>query len=186
MENTARSIQKYTVEEYYKKVENYSTLTELRNGEIVDLASPSIRHQTLTGELSYTFREYIKRNKGKCKVFEAPTDVKLDESNVVIPDVFIACNPENFDSQKYNGAPDYIAEVVSTNWADDYIRKLHLYQESGVREYWIVDPKKGTVTVFFFEEQFNENYSFNDDIPVNIYKHNVEPLRINVSRLLDE
>jgi Uma2 family endonuclease len=186
MENTAREIQKYSIEEYYKKIENYSTLTELRNGEIIDLASPSIKHQMLTGELSYKLREYIKRNKGKCKVFEAPTDVKLNESNIVIPDVFIACNPQNFDSQKYNGSPDYIAEIVSTNWADDYIRKLHLYQENGVREYWIIDPKNSQVTVYFFEEQISNRYSFDDDIPVNIYKNNAETLCINISKLLDE
>jgi Uma2 family endonuclease len=186
MENTAREIQKYSIEEYYKKIENLSTLTELRNGEIIDLASPSIKHQRVVRELTLSISQYIKKNRGKCEVFSAPTDVKLNESNIVIPDVFIACNPKNFDSQKYNGSPDYIAEIVSTNWADDYIRKLHLYQENGVREYWIIDPKKETVTVFFFEEQFTEQYSFNDDIPVNIYKNNAETLCINISKLLDE
>lgn len=184
MESTAKEIKKYSVEEYYKKVENYSTLTELRSGEIVDLASPSVKHQKISMQITWKINSYIKDNNGKCEVYSAPTDVKLNENNIVIPDIFIACKPENFDSQKYNGSPEFIAEIVSTNWADDYIRKLHLYQENGVREYWIVDPKNSQVTVYFFEEQISKRYSFDDDILVNIYKNNTPNLIINISELI--
>jgi len=184
MDNTVRELKKYSVEEYYKEVKSYPNLTELRNGEILNLASPSIKHQQISGEVYAEFRNYIKQNQGKCRVFSAPTDVKLNSQNVVIPDIFVACNPKNFDSQKYNGSPEFIAEIVSTNWADDYIRKLALYQENGVREYWIIDPKNQQVTVYFFEEQLYERYSFNDDIPVNIYKNKNPNLVINIGKLI--
>lgn len=184
MENTAREIKKYSVEEYYKEVENYSNPTELRNGEIIDLASPSISHQRISGEVYAEFRNYIKQNNGKCRVFSAPTDVKLNENNIIVPDIFVACKPENFDTQKYNGSPEFIAEIVSTNWADDYIRKLALYQENGVREYWIIDPKNLQVTVYFFEEQIAKRYSFDDDILVNIYENNNPNLIININKLI--
>lgn len=40
------------------------------------------------------------------------------------------------------GAPDWIIEIISPgNPSHDYIRKLNLYADAGVREYWIVDPR---------------------------------------------
>lgn len=169
MDYEVRKIVKYTVEEYYENIKNCSRITELRNGEIVNLASPNRIHQKISMSLSVQIYNYIKANNGQCEVYSAPTDVKLDDENIVVPDVFVVCSPDKFDNQKYNGAPEWIIEIVSTNWADDYIRKLYLYKQCGVREYWIVDPKKNIVTVYFFEEQITERYDFKDDIPVNIY-----------------
>ena len=94
-------------------------------------------------------RQFVKSNNGNCKPFAAPTDVRLNFENIVVPDVFVACDPENFGRQYYDGAPDFVAEVVSTNKSDDYIRKLRLYQKFGVREYWIIDPDKEKVSVYF-------------------------------------
>ena len=49
------------------------------------------------------------------------------------------------------------------------ILKLYKYQNAGVREYWVVDPKTRTVTVHFFEEEDYDpkRYTFEDEIPVN-------------------
>lgn len=182
MDYDARKIKKYDEQEYYNHIESSDRITELRNGEIVYLASPSRIHQKISMQISWHINSYIIKNNGKCEVYSAPMDVKLNDENIVVPNIFVVCNPEKFDSQKYNGPPDWIIEIVSTNWADDYIKKLHLYQENGVREYWIVDPKKNIVTVYFFEEQFSERYNFSDDIPVNIYKNN---LAVNISSLLN-
>jgi Uma2 family endonuclease len=184
LDNTAKDIKKYTLKEYYIELEHLNYLAELRNGEIVSMGSPNIKHQRLTRKLVVKIDNYITSNGGSCEVFNAPTDVKLNDNNVVIPDVFIVCKPENFDNQKYNGSPDFIIEIVSTNWTDDYIRKLALYQENGVREYWIVDPKSNKVTVYFFEENFVSVYGFTETIPVNIYKYNPIKLEINVSEML--
>lgn len=185
MENLAKDIKKYSIDDYYNEIKNLDYRTELRNSEIVALASPSIKHQRICGEIFFQIKSYIKQNNGKCQTFISPTDVKLNDNNIVIPDIFVTCNPQNFDNQKYNGSPDLIMEVVSTNWADDYIRKLSLYQECGVREYWIVDPKTEKITVYFFEENFIEVYSFNENIPVNIYKDNLSKLEININDLIE-
>ena len=115
----------------------------------------------------------------------SPFDVKLDDGTVVIPDIFIACNPDNFDEQKYNGAPDFIIEVLSTNRADDLHRKLVLYQNAGVKEYWIVDPKYKKVIVYYFEEtDIPCIFDFDNNITVNIYKNNDIKLEINIAQLL--
>ena len=56
------------------------------------------------------------------------------------------------DGKRCNGAPDFIIEIVSSgNPSDDYVRKLYYYQNYGVREYWIADPRRKTVTVNYFE-----------------------------------
>lgn len=79
--------------------------------------------------------------------------------------------------------PDFIIEIVSPgNPADDYIRKLYYYKNAGVREYWIVDPRRKTVTVNYFEGNIlNIQYSFDSVIKVNIY----EDLLINFSEITD-
>ena len=64
------------------------------------------------------------------------------------------------------------------NPSDDYIRKLYYYKNAGVREYWIVDPRRKTVTVNYFEgNMLNVQYSFDSTIKVNIY----DDLYINFS-----
>ena len=67
---------------------------------------------------------------------------------------------------------DFIIEIVSPgNPADDYIRKLYYYQNAVVKEYWIVDPRRKTVNVNYFEKNLlNIQYSFDSIIKVNIYE----------------
>ena len=78
---------------------------------------------------------------------------------------------KKLDGKRCNGAPDFIIEIVSPGTpADDYIRKLYHYKNAGVREYWIVDPRRRTITVNFFEQNIlNIQYSFDATIKVNIY-----------------
>lgn len=51
----------------------------------------------------------------------------------------------------------------------DYYKKLFKYRTAGVREYWIVDPEKEIITVYSFEKETMEQYSFCEDVPVRIY-----------------
>ena len=84
----------------------------------------------------------------------------------------ILCDQSKLDRKRCNGAPDFIIEIVSPgNASDDYIRKLYYYKNYGVREYWIVDPQRKTVTVNYFENDLlNVPYTFDSVIKVNIYK----------------
>ena len=80
--------------------------------------------------------------------------------------------------------PDQIIEIVSQgNPRHDYVLKLNLYNEAGVREYWIVDPTKSSVFVYYLEKSnFKaEAYTFNDKIKVNIY----DDLYIDFSEFID-
>lgn len=55
-------------------------------------------------------------------------------------------------------------------YPDGYIRKLYCYKNAGIREYWIIDPRRKIVTVNYFEgEMLSVQYSFNSVVKVNIY-----------------
>ncbi|MDE5947056.1 MAG: Uma2 family endonuclease [Oscillospiraceae bacterium] len=178
---------KYTAEEFLAFAETNSEPMELIDGEIVYLASPSIIHQRIIGSIHFEIMNYIKSNKGDCIPMLSPFDVRLQDDNVVVPDISVICDKSKLsDGKRCNGSPDWIIEVVSSNWKDDYIRKLHLYEENGVREYWIVDPQRRKTVVYFFEDNNNiiNIYDFSQSIPVNIYKNNPVQLSINIDELL--
>ncbi len=147
---------------------------EVFDGIIYNMASPSEDHQTISMELSTSINNYIRSQKGSCKIFHAPFDVILsnDPLTIVQPDIMVVCDKDKLDGKRCNGAPDFIIEIVSPgNPADDYIRKLYYYQNAGVKEYWIVDPRRKTVTVNYFEKNLlNIQYSFDSIIKVNIYE----------------
>jgi Uma2 family endonuclease len=71
----------------------------------------------------------------------APTDVRLSETDVVQPDILVVCDPARITPSHIEGAPDLVMEVLSPGTsAKDLREKKWLYQRSGVREYWVVDP----------------------------------------------
>ena len=168
-----------TLEQYEALPEDLRV--EVFDGVVYDMASPSQEHQTISMELSTVLNTYIRGKKGSCRVFHAPFDVKLSEQplTIVQPDLMIVCDKDKLDGKRCNGAPDFIIEIVSpANPADDYIRKLYYYKNAGVREYWIVDPRRKNVTINFFEgNTLNVQYSFDSVIKVNIY----DDLYINFS-----
>lgn len=170
MNNTAQNIPRMTAEEYFKQTAETTQPTELLDGEVVALASPSAQHQDIALGLGSELRDFVKKNGGKCKPFIAPMDVRINEWNVVQPDVFITCKPEQLTEQYLDGAPDFVCEIVSSNRIDDFDRKLLLYRENGVREYWIIDPQNRKTLVYFFEEgSFPDIYTFETPIPVRIW-----------------
>ena len=156
---------------------------EVFDGMIYDMASPSQIHQAVSMQLSTIINNYILQRNGSCSIFSAPFDVKLSEHPLIIvqPDILVICDKNKLDEKRCNGAPDFIIEIVSPdNASDDYIRKLYYYKNYGVREYWIVDPKRKTITVNYFEGDIvSVQYSFDSTIKVNIY----EDLFINFSEI---
>ena len=177
---------KYTAEEFFALTpESNSEMYELYDGEIFALASPGTIHQRISGRIFRELSNYIYQQKGNCEVFAAPFDVKLDDYTVVIPDILIVCDPSKLDDKRCYGAPDFVIEITSGNRSNDFTKKLSLYQEYGVREYWIVDPDYKRVLVYFFDEGFSPNiYTFDQNIPVGIYQKNEIKLEINIAELI--
>lgn len=147
---------------------------ELIDGEIfVWMEAPAVIHQDILMGLSFQVELYIQKKKGKCRVFPAPFGVyiKNDQSNLVMPDIALICDDDKLEKGGCYGPPDLVIEIVSpSNKKMDYVRKLALYQEAGVREYWIVDPKKETVTVYHWEKGDTPTlYPFSERIKVGVY-----------------
>ena len=172
----------YTIDDIYALPEGQRA--ELIDGQIYDMAPPSPMHQELLMELSATLRDYIKKNGGPCKVYPAPFAVFLneDDRNYVEPDISVICDSSKVDNRGYQGAPDFIIEIVSpSSQRMDYLTKLFKYRTAGVREYWIVNPLQRTVQVYSFEgTEDSTQYSFDDEITVTIYSD----LKICVANLL--
>lgn len=165
--------QVYTESDYYALPEDVRA--ELIDGQLIyNHAAPSRVHQTILGELYIAIGNYIKLKGGSCRVFPAPFAVKLreDRKNIVEPDISVICDRSKLTDRGCTGAPDWIIEIVSKgNSSHDYIRKLNLYADAGVREYWIVDSDRKSILVYYLEQSnFNViGHTFQDKIKVNIY-----------------
>jgi len=170
----------YTIDDIYALPDGERA--ELIDGRIYYMAPPSRKHQRIAGELFATIREYIRANNGSCEVDIAPFAVFLneDDRNYVEPDISVICDSKKLNDKGCVGAPDWIIEIASpSSRRMDYYTKLFKYRTAEVREYWIVDPDKNTVTVWNFEAGDTATYSFTDSIPVGIYPG----FSINLSKL---
>jgi Uma2 family endonuclease len=141
-----------SVEEYWVIREKSEELLEYIDGFVYMSASPSIKHQRVSGKLFNKFANFLE---GKtCEVFHAPIDielknVKMDDTKIVIPDLTIFCDKTGFTETRYIGVPNLIVEILSpSNQSHDLITKLNLYLSYGVKEYWIVNPMLNSVTVY--------------------------------------
>lgn len=162
----------YTEDDYYNLPEDVRA--ELIDGQIYYQAAPSRVHQKILSDLHLSIGQYIKSKGGSCEVYPAPFAVKLfkDKETIVEPDISVICDRDKFTDKGCTGAPDWIVEIVSPSTSShDYIRKLNLYAEAGVREYWIVDPIKERIFKYYLEKAVFEvnTFTFQDKIKVNIY-----------------
>ena len=161
----------YTIDDIYALPDGKRA--ELIDGKIYYMALPSKTHQKISGKLYQTIANYIDSKDGKCEIYSAPFPVFLnrDDINYIEPDISVICDSTKLDEKGCHGAPDWIIEVVSPgNKPMDYFTKLFKYRTAEVREYWIVDPAKEMITVYRFEKETMEQYSFGEDVPVGIYE----------------
>ncbi len=127
---------------------------ELLDGQIYMMAPPTTAHQRILNFVSTEVNLYIRKIKGKCEVFPAPFAVfpDADEEKYFEPDISVVCDSEKIDEKGCHGAPDWIAEIVSPSSRNmDYYLKLSEYKKAGVKEYWIIDPVKEIVLVYYME-----------------------------------
>lgn len=162
----------YTVDDYDQFPEDQRC--ELIDGVIYDMGAPSLEHQEILHTIVIQLSNCIIEHQNPCKLFFAPVDVVLGEDNktVVQPDLIIVCDPEKLSRKdKVYGAPDLAVEIVSP-WSEKKDKRIKLakYAETGVREYWIVDPFKKMVLVYVFDapELIPTIYPFGKQIPVGI------------------
>ena len=168
---TAKKQGEYTLEDYYALPDEQRV--ELIDGVFYDMSSPTFVHQGVVEELYYQIKDYIKAHGGNCLVKLGPLDVRLDSDNrtMVQPDVIILCDRDKIRRWGIDGAPDFLAEILSPSTRrKDMSVKLAKYMNAGVREYWMIDPDKRRLLVYRLEEnEFPEMYRLTGTAPIGIY-----------------
>jgi Uma2 family endonuclease len=141
----------------------FDEMLELIKGKVFMCPAPNVNHQRIVRNLSGSLYNFFRHK--RCEFFSAPFDVRLydrkksilknEESfTVVQPDLCVICNPDFLDNQSCNGAPDWIIEIVSkSNSKRDIQTKYKLYQESGVKEYWLVYPFEEAIHQFVLNDE---------------------------------
>jgi len=124
---------------------SYPTVIEKIKGQIYKMARPAISHSRAGRNIKSIFHLHFRGK--ECEFFDEP-QVQLGE-NEVAPDACVVCDPSKVTETKIVGAPDLVIEILSPSTAKkDRTDKRILYGEHGVREYWIVDPKSGSVEIW--------------------------------------
>lgn len=125
---------------------------ELWDGELVMSPAPSFRHQEVVGRFYKQLDSWVSTHRlGKTGI--APLDMVLTATRAIQPDVvFISNDRLGIIQEQVRGAADLVAEIISPgSRRRDRIDKRDLYEQHGVREYWLIDPEAGTVEVLFLE-----------------------------------
>ena len=139
----------------------FDEFVELIKGKVLrPMTGAGRRHQNLSKRIGYAVETQLRN--GPCELYFAPFDVRLTRNvgagdahvkTVVQPDIFVVCDPAKLDERGCVGAPDWIIEIVSPrNVNHDMRTKYDLYEENGVREYWIVLPGEHTVLAHVLDE----------------------------------
>ena len=145
---TTQPVVKFTYEDY--RTAPPDRRYELLDGDLVMVPAPNLKHQTVQLELATQLTRFIK-DRALGKLFIAPCDVVLSDTDVVQPDLlFVSREREHLLSggENVRGAPDLVIEILSPATADrDRGYKHALYGRHGVMEYWLVDPAAETVQI---------------------------------------
>lgn len=149
----------YTYADYLKW--QFEERLELFRGKIFKLSAPNTKHQVVAGKLHLRIGTFLEHK--KCNVFIAPFDVRLPVKNrkkdneittVVQPDLCVVCDESKIDDRGCCGAPDLVVEILSPGNSEKEVRlKFEIYEEAGVKEYWIMNPVEENMVVFILDEK---------------------------------
>lgn len=118
------------------------------NGVLIKTSPISLRHDGIAGYLRELLRAYFAL-KPIGQVLSAPFVMRMDKvKSRREPDlqVILNTNPGTLNDTFMDGPADICIEVVSpSNEGTDYGDKLREYEQGGVTEYWLIDPRREEV-----------------------------------------
>lgn len=164
------NMKSYTIKDIYALPEGKRA--ELIDGQMYMMASPGRIHQQISMFFSNKIASYIEAHHGECEVYAAPFAVFLnqDDDTYVEPDISVICDKSRLDKKGCSGAPDWIVEIISPGSRYmDYMLKLLKYKTAGVREYWIADEERNCISVYNFEKEEINYYTFQESVKPGIY-----------------
>jgi Uma2 family endonuclease len=142
------SLQGLTVEQFFALADVLPPTAQLIEGEVV-VDGPAWKHQHAAGELYHRLRQWIDAapGRGQCGI---PLTTRIDGCNAYQPDVWWLAERHMLlpDEVRHMAPPDLAVEVLSpsTRRLDVGVKRLR-YEENGLPELWIVDPRRRTATV---------------------------------------
>ena len=128
-------------EERYLREAPETEIAELEDGEIIVHSPTTIRHQQITGFLTFLLTGYGER-RGLGRTLNGPAVVRLRPNLLYEPDIFFLRSEQlsRLQEQYFSGAPALIIEITSKGSRSyDLKIKAANYQEHQVEEYWAVD-----------------------------------------------
>jgi Uma2 family endonuclease len=144
----------YTYADYLQW--SFKERVELIKGKVLKMSpAPNPRHQVLSMEISGRMWDFLKGK--ECRVYPAPFDVRLSHkaaedsmiATVVQPDISVVCDPGKIDGKGCIGAPDIVVEILSpSNNEQELKHKYEVYEQSGVKEYWVVFPAERMIIIY--------------------------------------
>jgi len=167
----------YTYADYFQW--KFEERVELIKGKIFKMSpAPNRFHQELSGYIHSKL--YVFLSDKPCKVYSAPFDVRIPRSSrndkniitVLQPDICVICDLSKLDKRGCIGAPDIVVEILSPgNNAKELVKKHQVYEEAGVKEYWVVSPQDQWLRAYTLEEgKFLESAFF---VPGDIFTSSV-------------
>jgi len=134
---------------------------ELIKGKVFKMSpAPSRLHQEISINILNPMVNFLK---GKsCKVYAAPFDVRFprgskkdkDIFTVLQPDICVVCDASKLDDRGCIGAPDLVIEILSPgNTKTELFYKYEVYEEFGVKEYWVVSQSDQTILIYTLNKQ---------------------------------
>ena len=165
--NDALKSEKYYTYEEWLEIDG-SDRTELINGMIRLMASPTPQHQAISVEALRQIANFLLRK--PCRAYAA-LDVRLheNEDTVFQPDIMVVCDQSKISKKGCEGAPDFIAEIISPSTeSHDKVTKYKAYRRAGVPEYWIIEPNSKIITAFRLIDgkYIADVYSESDTAPI--------------------
>ena len=139
---------RWTFDEMVAELPESNLPMELWDGELIRPPAPSFHHQEIVAHFYELLTTWVRRHMlGKTGI--APLDMVLTNTRATQPDVvFISREHLDIIKKRIMGAADLVAEVISPHSRRrDRIDKRDLYEQHGVREYWLIDPEAQTVEV---------------------------------------
>ena len=138
-----------TYEDYARLTPPDSGNYELHNGQIIYMASPAAEHQRISRKLVRKLDNYIE-GKNLGELFYATLDTSFTIHDTFQPDIlFIDKSRLHIIKRIIEGAPDLVVEILSPgNPAKEMSYKKYIFEATGVREYWLVNPDNQTVSQY--------------------------------------
>ncbi len=176
------------IEEVLKKEDH----TELIHNKLITTARTSTQHNNAVLEIASAIREHISKEGMECRTFSENVALFCDEltenmpGNLFLPDVMCVCDKSGVRDDGVHTVPVFVAEITSDSTKrQDYGKKMLVYGEMGVKEYWVVDLQRKAVVRYLSDSEYVPDiYSYPACRELALYV--CPSLQIDLSHIFEE